>query len=47
MKQLNLSQTNIPLEYIEISVYIPYSNNTNNTNNMLASPNLEPLVISY
>ena len=37
----------MPLEYTEISIYVSYSNNTNNINNMLASPNLEPLVISY
>jgi len=33
--------------FLENLVYVPYGNNTNNTNNTLASPNLEPLVILY
>jgi len=41
------SQTNIPLEYAEILMYILCSNNTNNINNILTFPNLEPLVIPY
>ena len=44
---MDFSQTNISLEYIEISVHISHSNNTKNTNNMLASLILESLVIPY
>ena len=46
-EQVNLSQANMLLRYVEIPVHIPYGNNTNNVNNTLASSNLELLVMPY
>ena len=43
-EQLDSSQTNILLELADNLVYIPYDNDTNN---ILFSINLEPLVIPY
>jgi len=37
----------MPLEYAGISVYVPHGNDTNNIDNILASSNLESLVIIY
>ena len=43
-EQLDFSQTNTLLELADNFIYIPHSNDTNN---ILSSPNLESLVIPY
>jgi len=46
-KQVDLFQANMLLEYAEIPVHVLYGKNTNNVNKILASSNLESLVMPY